>query len=132
MDQSISKIQGAFTIQEISSSSIMKSDVNVANTQNNNTNNLKNFNNEVDLENKRISQENGKSSYIEKNESKINAITPVNPFKKGMKFAVTGAVFGILILWCFYSIKYILGNYLKVNGKNRFFPELVDFVVKFI
>ncbi|WP_024293393.1 hypothetical protein [Lacrimispora indolis] len=110
----IAKTQGAFTIQEISSSSFTKADVNVANTQNSNTNNLKNFlNNKVDLENKRISQVNGKSSYIEKNETKINAIAPVNPFKEGMKFAVTGAVFGILILWCFYSIKYILGNSLK-------------------
>lgn len=110
----IAEAQGEFTIQTISSSVYTKADVNVANTQNNNTNNLKNFlNNKVDLENKRISQENGKSSYIEKSESKIAAITPVNPLKEGIKFAVTGAVLGVLLLWCYYSIKFILGHYLK-------------------
>lgn len=110
----IAKAQGTFTIQKISSSSFTKADVNVANTQNNNTNNLKNFlTNKVDLENKRISQESGKSSYIEKNESKVAAMAQVNPLKEAIKFAGTGAVFGILLLWCFYSIKFILGNYLK-------------------
>jgi hypothetical protein len=110
----ITKAQDMFSIQKISSSSFTKADINVANTQNNNTNNLKGFlNNKVDLENKRISQESGKSAYIEKNESKFAAIAQIDPLKEGIKFAVTGAVFGILLLWCFYSIKFILSNFLK-------------------
>ncbi len=110
----ISKTQGTFTIQKINSSSFIKADVNVADNQNNNINNIKNYlNNKVDLENKRISQESNKSLYIENNESKILAIGQVNPFKEGIKFAVLGAVFGVLILWCYYSIKFILGDDLK-------------------
>jgi len=110
----VTKAQGAFTIQKISSSSFTKADVNVANTQNNNMNNLKNFlSNKVDLENKKISQESSKSSYIEKNESKIVALTQVNPYKEGIKYAVLGAVSAVLLLWCYYSIKFILGERLK-------------------
>jgi len=110
----IAKAQGTFLIQKISSSSFTKVDINVANAQNNNMNNLKNFlSNKVDLENKRIAQENNKISYMEKNESKVAAITQVNPYKEGIKYAVLGAVFAVLLLWCYYSIKFILGDHLK-------------------
>lgn len=110
----LAKAQGTFTIEKISSSSFIKADVNVANAQNNNINNLKSFlNNKVDLENKRISQESNKNSYSEQNESKISAMGQTNPYKEGIKFAVLGAVFGVLLFWCYYSIKFILGDNLK-------------------
>lgn len=136
----ISKTQGEFTIQKLSSSDYIKADVNVANIQNNNTNNLKNFlSNKVDLENKRISQESNKSIYIENNESKIIGLIDINPFKEGIKFAILGSVFSILLIWCIFSINFILGNYLKskedllsvnlpvigtFNQKKEYFPHL--------
>ncbi|WP_333646087.1 hypothetical protein [Lacrimispora sp.] len=110
----IAKVQGDFTIQKISSSNYLKADIAVSNTQNSHLNNLKNFlSNKVDLENKRIAQENGKNSYIEKNASKMAAIIQVNPLKMGIKFAAVGSVFGFLLLWLYHSMRYILGDKLK-------------------
>lgn len=110
----IAKTQGEFEIKKISSSDFKKVDINVANVQNGNMNNLKSFiNNKVDLVNKRISIESNKSSYVDKNETKINDLVHINPYKQGIKFAITGSVFGILLLWCIFSIKFILGNYIK-------------------
>lgn len=136
----IAMTQGEFKIQKISSSDYTKVDINVANIQNNNMNNLKSLlSNKVDLENKRISQENNKSLYIEKNESKITGLYQINPLKEGIKFAITGSVFGILLLWCIFSIRFILGSYLKskedllsanlpviatYSPKNGYFPSL--------
>lgn len=110
----IAKTQGEFEIKKISSTDFKKVDISVANVQNGNINNLKTFiNNKVDLVNKRISLESNKSSYIEKNELKIAGLLYKNPYKVGIKFALTGFVLGILLLWCIYSIKFILGNNLK-------------------
>lgn len=136
----IAMTQGEFKIQKISSSDYKKVDINVTNIQNNNMNNLKNsLSNKVDLENKRISQENNKNLYIEKNESKIIALNQISPIKEGIKFAIIGSVFGILLLWCIFSIKFILGSYLKskedllsanlpviatYSTKNGYFPSL--------
>lgn len=64
----ISEAQGAFTLREIKSSYYVKADVNVTNNQNNHRNTLKNYiSNRADFLNKLISNQNGKSTYIENN-----------------------------------------------------------------
>lgn len=106
----IEEIQGSFTFEEISTSYYTKSDVNVVNVQNNYLNNLKIYiNNRIDQNNNVISQENLKSTYVEKNGAAY-AATTINPIVSAIKFALVGIVFAIVLPGIFFMLRYLLGN----------------------
>ena len=107
---SIEAVQGNFTLEEINTSYYTKSDVNVINNQNNYRNNLKNYiNNRIDQNNKVISQENSKSTYIEKNEAAYTTAA-INPVVSAIKFALVGIVFAVVLPGIFFILRYLLGN----------------------
>lgn len=107
---SIEAVQGNFTLQEINTSYYTKSDVGVINTQNNNRNNLKNYiNNRIDQNNKIISQENSKATYIEKNKDNHVPVV-VKPIIATLKFAFVGIVFGFVLPGVWFILRYLLGN----------------------
>lgn len=110
----IAEIQGNFSLIEMDSAYYTKSDINIANSQNGNRNNLKNYKtNRTDLNNKLISQQNGKSSYIEKNKPEALPDQSVNPTVNAVKFAVAGALLGLVLPCVFFLLQYILGNRIR-------------------
>lgn len=113
----IAEVQGEFVLEEIDSTAYVKSDVGIANTQNNNLNNLKNYTtNRIDLNNKLISQQNNKASYIEKNKPEVLEAADLNPNTEAVKFAVAGLFFGVAIPCVILILQYILGNSIRSSN----------------
>lgn len=113
----IAKVQGNFTLEEIDSSYYTKADVGVANSQNNNLNNLKNYTtNRADLENKLISQQTGKANYVEKNEPEELEAKQPNPMVQTVKYMIAGIIFGIVLPALVFLLQYILSN--RIRSKN--------------
>ncbi|MCI8951069.1 MAG: hypothetical protein HFG49_13700 [Lachnospiraceae bacterium] len=110
----IASVQGNFTLKEIDTAFYTKADVGILNSQNNNRNNLKNYiSNRSDLENKKISQQNNKKSYIEKNEPEVLEAKTVNPKIQMATYMVVGILFGIMLPALVFILQYILGNRIR-------------------
>lgn len=116
----IEKVQGNFALEEIESSIYVKADVGVTNNQNNNLNNLKNYtNNRVDLENKLISQQNNKKSYLEKNEPEVMEARQVNPVVQTIAYMIVGVLFGIVLPALVFILSYILSDRIRSKEDLR-------------
>ncbi len=105
----ISKTQGEYRIAVTDESYYTKSDVNIANTQNNNNNNLKSYTNSVsDQSNKLNNLKTTIDNFKEKNEVKEG-----NSIKRGLGktlaiYAVIGFIGGIILSFAVLALKAIL------------------------
>ncbi len=116
----IAQVQGNFTMDEIDSSIYVKADVGVTNNQNNHLNNLKGYtSNRVDLENKLISQQNNKKSYIEKNEPEVMEARRINPVLQTLAYTSVGVLFGVVLPALIFILNYILSDRLRSKEDLR-------------
>lgn len=110
----VKSLQGDFNLVEMNTSTYVKSDVNVVNGQNNHRNNLKNYiGNRSDYNNKLISNENNKKTYIEKNEPEVLEVQPVNKVVVVVKFLIAGMIFGIMVPCVVSVLRFILSDRLR-------------------
>jgi hypothetical protein len=137
---SIAEIHGGFSLQETDAANYVKADVNVANTQNGNLNNLKNYiTSRSDYNNRVISQENGKKSYIESSTPEVLEPAAPNGIIIVIKYMIAGILFGIVIPCVYFILSYILGNRIlskdglkeynlaiigQCSSKGHYHPEL--------
>lgn len=110
----IQEIQGNFDFQKLNSTSYIKADINVTNTQNNNKNNLKSYSSNVaDYDNKLISQKNAKADFIKKNEPEVIIKEKLDTKKEIVKYGILGMISGMVLILGYFMIKYIIGNRIK-------------------
>ena len=113
----VTALQGDFNLEEVKTSEYVKADAGVTNNQNNNRNNLRSYTNgRADLNNKLISNQNAKKSYIEKNEPESLQTGDVNVKVIVIKYGILGVIFGILISAVCIVLRYILGDTLQKSG----------------
>lgn len=110
----LQETQGDFIFEKLNSVSYIKSDINVTNTQNNNKNNLKSYSSNVaDFDNKLISQKNAKADFIKKNEPEVIIKQQLNTKKEIIKYGILGIISGMVFVFGYFMIKYIIGNRIK-------------------
>ena len=107
----ISKTQGEYNLNITDEAYYTKSDVNIANTQNNNNNNLKNYTNSVaDQTNKVNNLKTTIDTFKEKNEIKDGASVSRGLPKTLVIFAAAGFIGGIILSFAISAIKAILSD----------------------
>jgi len=112
----VKKVQGEFTLTKIGSSQYVKADPAVTTAQNNHRNTLKNYlSNVTDMSNKVISNKNSKQTYIEKNIPSFIAATQ-NVTTDSTKYAIVGALFGLVLPCALFVLGYILDN--RIRNKD--------------
>lgn len=110
----VKNLQGDFSLEELKTSEYVKTDTGVVNNQNNNRNNLKNYTtNRADLNNKLVSFQNSKKTYIEKNEPDNLKAADTNTKVLMVAYVLLGILFGAVIAFVLVALKYILGDTLR-------------------
>lgn len=108
----IEEVQGEFSIQEISSSEYVDSDIAVLNAQNTVRNNLRNYKTNLsDLKKKLIDQKTDRQNYIKNNEVEIPE--DQSRVKTILKYMIFGGALGVLIPLTWFGLKYVMDNTLK-------------------
>lgn len=102
----IAEAQGSFKLQEVGSSSYVRADVNVTNTQNNHLNTLKGYiSNRADFTSRLMSNENGKMAYIKDNMPVHLSVDPSGAMVTLLFHLIGGLLlgfalpFGLFLLW---------------------------------
>ena len=109
----VQSLQGEFTLVEMDTSLYVKSDINVANVQNGNRTNLKNYiSNRSDFINKLSSNKAGKAMYIEENEPEVLAAQP-GGHAQVIKYMLAGILFGIVVPCMWFVLRFILSDRLR-------------------
>lgn len=108
----IEEVQGEFSIQDISSSEYLDSDIAVLNAQNTVRNNLKTYRTNLsDLKKKLIDQKTNRQNYIKNNEVEIPE--DQSRVKTILKYMIFGGALGILVPLTWFGLKYVMDNTLK-------------------
>lgn len=116
--KAITSVHGQFTLKQTDASNYVKADVNILNTQNNNTNNLKNFSsNKADFENKLASQKNSKNNYIEGNEPEVLEVSQPNAVVLTVCYVFAGILFGVAVPLVIFVLQYIFSN--RIRSKDN-------------
>ena len=110
----VKNVQGDFNLIDMGTSTYVKSDANIVNGQNGHRNNLKNYvNNRADFHTKRVSTQNNKENFIEKNEPETLEAPAPNKLKTILKYMIVGIVFGIVLPCAGIALRYLLSDRLR-------------------
>lgn len=110
----IKKVQGNFNLVKQGSSNYVKADSAVTTAQNNHRNTLKGYlSNITDFNNKVISNQTSKQTYIDKNAPAFLSTPGSSAKKEVLKYAIVGILFGMVLPCAFFALRYILDNRLR-------------------
>ncbi len=109
------KVQGEFNLKKMDGSNYAKADAGVTTNQNNHLNTLKNYKSNVaDFNTKLVNTKTNRETFIEKNEPKFLSRSEGETGKKDLiKYALAGAVFGLVLPCAFCAVGYVLDNRLR-------------------
>lgn len=110
----VKKVQGNFNLVKQGSSNYVKADSAVTTAQNNHRNTLKGYlSNITDFNNKVISNQTSKQTYIDKNAPAFLSTPGSSAKKEVLKYAIVGILFGMVLPCAFFALRYILDNRLR-------------------